>query len=167
MIAISILQPWATLIATGKKQYETRSWKPAEKFIGSDIIIHAGKSPADFNRVWSHLVRLSSLQQQPEHGTFEWHLFTAMKESYGVHGSLRREYFPLGGAIAVATLLNVHHTEALRDGLTPRERAFGDYGDHRYAWQLINVRPFEVVARCNGQLGIFELDINPDAYLKF
>lgn len=166
MIAISVLQPWAALLATGKKQFETRSWKPAEKFIGSDIIIHAGKSPADFNRVWSYLVRLSGLQQQPEHNSFEWHLLTAMKEAYG-GSALRRECFPLGGAIAVATLLKVHHTEALRQELTPRELAFGDYGDHRYAWQLTNVRPFEVVARCNGQLGIFELDINPDHYLKF
>jgi hypothetical protein len=164
MIAISVLQPWAALIATGKKKFETRSWKPAQKFIGEDIIIHAGKSPADFNRVWSTLVRLHSLQQQPEHNSFEWHLLAAMKEEYG---SLRREYFPLGAAIAVATLLKVHHAEAVRSELAPRELAFGNYGDNRYAWELTNVRPFEVVARCNGQLGIFELDINPALYLKF
>ena len=40
MKAITIKQPWATLIAEGYKEYEFRSWKT--KYRG-DILIHAGK----------------------------------------------------------------------------------------------------------------------------
>lgn len=40
MKAITIRQPWATLIAEGYKEYEFRTWKT--KYRG-DILIHAGK----------------------------------------------------------------------------------------------------------------------------
>ena len=40
MKAITLHQPWATLVAEGKKVYETRSWPP--KYRGT-IAIHAGK----------------------------------------------------------------------------------------------------------------------------
>ncbi len=40
MKAITIKQPWATLIAEGYKEYEFRIWKT--KYRG-DILIHAGK----------------------------------------------------------------------------------------------------------------------------
>lgn len=39
MKAITIKQPWATLIAKGYKEYEFRTWKT--KYRG-DILIHAG-----------------------------------------------------------------------------------------------------------------------------
>ena len=40
MKAITIKQPWATLIAEGYKEYEFRTWRT--KYRG-DILIHAGK----------------------------------------------------------------------------------------------------------------------------
>lgn len=40
MKVISIIQPWATLIALGEKKFETRSWKT--KYHG-ELAIHAIK----------------------------------------------------------------------------------------------------------------------------
>ena len=40
MKAITVLQPWAWLLATGKKRCETRSWKTNYR---GEILIHAGK----------------------------------------------------------------------------------------------------------------------------
>lgn len=40
MKVITLIQPWATLIALGEKQIETRSW--STKYRG-EIAIHAGK----------------------------------------------------------------------------------------------------------------------------
>ena len=42
--AITILQPWATLILRGYKTYETRTWKPPRKFLGQRIALHTAKS---------------------------------------------------------------------------------------------------------------------------
>ncbi len=41
MKAITIKQPWATLIAKGYKEYEFRTWKTNYR---GDVLIHAGKS---------------------------------------------------------------------------------------------------------------------------
>ena len=41
--AITLHQPWATLIALGVKSVETRSWPAPERLLGQVIAIHAGK----------------------------------------------------------------------------------------------------------------------------
>ena len=43
MYAITLHQPWATLIALGIKTVETRSWPAPERLLGQVIAIHAGK----------------------------------------------------------------------------------------------------------------------------
>ena len=43
MKAITLWQPWASLIACGVKDVETRSWPPPESLIGQRIAIHAAK----------------------------------------------------------------------------------------------------------------------------
>ena len=43
MKAISIKQPWASLIAHGIKDIENRTWKCPHKYIGQRILIHASK----------------------------------------------------------------------------------------------------------------------------
>ena len=43
MYAITLHQPWATLIALGTKNVETRSWPAPERLLGQVIAIHAGK----------------------------------------------------------------------------------------------------------------------------
>ena len=43
MKAISLHQPWASLIAEGIKTIETRSWAPPKALIGQRIAIHAAK----------------------------------------------------------------------------------------------------------------------------
>ena len=43
MKAISLWQPWASLIACGAKPFETRHWAPPRELIGQTIAIHAAK----------------------------------------------------------------------------------------------------------------------------
>jgi hypothetical protein len=45
MKALTVWQPWATLIAIGAKPYEFRSWKPPGWMIGKPLAIHAGARP--------------------------------------------------------------------------------------------------------------------------
>ena len=48
MKTITIKQPWASLIVHGIKDIENRTWKCPKKYIGQRILIHAGKSSANF-----------------------------------------------------------------------------------------------------------------------
>ena len=45
MKAITLWQPWASLVAAGIKTSETRSWAPPEDLVGQRIAIHAAKRP--------------------------------------------------------------------------------------------------------------------------
>lgn len=43
MKALTLLNPWASLIAYRSKRVENRTWKPPQTIIGQRIAIHAGK----------------------------------------------------------------------------------------------------------------------------
>ena len=45
LLAISLWNPWASLIAIGAKPFETRSWAPPAKCIGQRIAVHAALRP--------------------------------------------------------------------------------------------------------------------------
>ena len=44
MRALTLHQPWATLIALGIKTIETRSWPPPRNLMGQTVAIHAGRT---------------------------------------------------------------------------------------------------------------------------
>lgn len=48
MKALTIKQPWASLIVEGVKDIENRTWKCPEKYIGQRVLIHASKIPINF-----------------------------------------------------------------------------------------------------------------------
>lgn len=45
MLALTIIQPWASLIIEGPKRIENRTWRPSSRLIrrGDTIAIHAGQ----------------------------------------------------------------------------------------------------------------------------
>ena len=45
MKALTIWQPWASLVIVGAKPYEFRSWRPYRAMIGERIVIHAAARP--------------------------------------------------------------------------------------------------------------------------
>lgn len=47
MKALTIWQPWASLIIVGAKPYEFRSWRPPASIIGQRIVIHASAKKID------------------------------------------------------------------------------------------------------------------------
>lgn len=51
MKAITLHQPWATLIAKGIKTTETRSWAPPQELVGERIAIHAGRTVSEIGLV--------------------------------------------------------------------------------------------------------------------
>lgn len=58
MKALTIWQPWATLIAFDAKPYEFRGWKAPKSLIGQRIAIHAGARPVKHKEVASILEAL-------------------------------------------------------------------------------------------------------------
>jgi hypothetical protein len=110
MKAISIHQPWASLIALGKKRFETRNWKPHHR---GPIIIHASKS---FSKAEQAL-----LQTEPFKSVLARHQIESITN------------LPTGRPLAIATLKDAYMVEEITNHLTTTEQAFGDFRAGRYA----------------------------------
>lgn len=65
MKALTVWQPWATLIAIGAKPYEFRHWTPPRSLRGQRIAIHAGARPVRKLEVAELLARLVSDIEPP------------------------------------------------------------------------------------------------------
>ena len=47
MTALTLWQPWGSLVVFGPKRIENRTWQPPRRIIGTRIAIHAGKQFQD------------------------------------------------------------------------------------------------------------------------
>lgn len=132
MKALSLLQPWATLIAIGAKRIETRSWSTNYR---GPLAIHAGKAfPA--------ATRAMSLQ-----APFVEELLVG-----GVYGT---RDLPLGAIVAVCTLADCEPIGGKYLVGEP-ERSFGDFSPGRFAWRLEDVRRLDPPIPANGALSLWE-----------
>lgn len=157
MKAITIKQPWATLIALGEKKFETRSWQT--KYRGP-IAIHAAKS-------------VDKVACEDE----------VIKNTLAKHGIHSHKDLPTGVVLATAELVNcwrmVYHPGTDVDIAknipiggeldvprkhpdfhkyiepTEKELAFGHWEPGRYAWELDNVKQLDEPIPVKGQLSLW------------
>lgn len=176
MKAISLWQPWASLIACGAKPYETRSWAPPAELIGATIAIHAAKKidkgAAQFAQ------DLVYGQHQP--GGFELadKLATVIDDAPDdLMGRFGQAVLPIGCVVCTARLDAAFLLgEPAADAIVPAARVvrriadrpmwewgvvpyddFGDYAPGRWAWLLRDVRPLTPPAPAVGHQGFFDL----------
>lgn len=141
MKALTIWQPWASLLVSGKKKYETRSWATSYR---GPIAIHAAKRPvrqtidalvADRGAGWLTLDYFDSLFMRP--------------------GELNQ--LPTGAIVGTAILTRCNLvTEAFLAKLTPMELALGDFTLGRYAWEFHGMIPVEPAVPAKGMQGLWE-----------
>lgn len=118
MKAVSLYQPYASLVKIGAKKFETRSWETKHR---GPLAIHATKA---FPRQ-----------------------YVALSVTAPFFRALRNEFpLPAGAVLCVVDLVDcIPTSEALQQGLiSDEERLFGDYGPDRFAWKL---QPFDVFER--------------------
>lgn len=146
MKVITILQPFATLIALGEKNFETRSWKTD---YSGDLLIHAGKGKQYLD--WCDREPFKSV---------------LLKHGYDKHN------LPFGSIIAKTNLKNclkVTENEyilllvisaTLENGYKVKgnELEFGDFAEERYAWQLDNVEMLKNPIPVKGQQKLWNFD---------
>jgi hypothetical protein len=130
MKCLTIRQPWATLIALGEKQFETRSWKTAYR---GELAIHAG-------------IDKSACRQEPFRSVLSRHGLTA--------GNL-----PLGAIIATSRLADCHevtHADAGEGWPGGNEYSWGDFREGRFAWKLEGVTALAHPIPAKGRLSFWE-----------
>jgi hypothetical protein len=144
--AISLWQPWATLLVIGAtgggKGIETRHWGTPHR---GALIVHAAKK---WNRELNDLC-------------FSEPFLSALKAAgreYGVGYSGERVSLPLGALIGQVTLTECRSTnESWGRFLTNRERAFGNYAPDRFGWFTAKPRVFAEPIPFRGAQGFFNV----------
>ena len=143
MKAITLHQPWATLVAIGAKKIETRSW--CTNYRGP-LAIHAGMSRK----------YLKGRDRILDEDYFDTVLVDVA--------------MPLGCIVATCELVDIkqidigisfpacrsYHQNRHHYWLTKQERAFGDYSVGRFMWLLENVHILDRPIPARGYQGFWE-----------
>jgi len=150
MKAITIYQPYASLIAVGAKRYETRSW--ATNYRGP-IATHAGKrpwteSPFNFiNAVRGYLHDDSGMIAPIPYGAV---VATAdLVDCWGII------YVHPPFADKTRRVLLINKDRHLVGNISNDEFLFGDWTPGRYAWELANAQPLPEPVPCRGRQGLW------------
>jgi hypothetical protein len=140
---LTLLEPWASMMAMGYKRIETRSWYTDYR---GELVIHASSSKKscrhsyDVELIW----KAAGL---------------AFPEGWPVTAS---EY-PLGQILAVGRLIDcVEMTEEIINRVSSRERAFGDWKPGRFAWLVTSIRRVEQIP-WKGALGLWNVPAELEA----
>lgn len=129
MKAITLIQPWATLVMLGYdiKWHETRSWSTKHR---GELAIHAGAGRPCYAR---------EAAQSP--------LIAEALAAYG----LTYETLPFGALLGTVELREVHEmTPEYIAQQTPMELATGYWEPGRYAWQLEHQQAYGAPVPCRG-----------------
>ena len=171
MKAISLWQPYASLIAFGSKSYETRHWSPPDSLIGQRIAIHAAKRKITKSEY--------DYWQDCEDDSYQG-IDHEMRMEFKIACDVDwRKKLPYGAVVATAKLIAVWKVTFeecpkpnwvacegvfinLRGGYIKRVKnvpisvdEFGDYSFGRYLWELNDIEVLTPPVPAIGRQGIW------------
>ena len=132
MKAISLHQPWASLVMVGRQLWETRSWPTDYRGV---LAIHAGKT-------------------LPPYALEFCREFDGELAAVGIHDVTA---LPLGavlGCVRLTGCIKTDGPEARRLG--ERAKAWGNWEPGRYAWRLEGPAPYGAPVPARGMRGLWD-----------
>lgn len=127
MKALSLQEPWATLICAGVKRIETRSWKTNYR---GPLLIHASQRPVSVHD--AHVQALLRLIPNVPLGCGQ--LLCRCR-------------------LADCVYMDADFLEKMQSD--PQELLCGDYREGRYAWLLTDIEPLDSPIPAKGHLGLW------------
>lgn len=129
--AITVYQPWASLIAIGAKTVETRSWSTVYR---GPLAIHAAKKVV------------------PNDDPYYCSVLSA--------AGLAHDALPYGAIVAICRLADCWQITSANCPCYP-EFAFGDYRPGRFAWKLADIRRLAPPVPATGRRGLWNVNVLP------
>jgi hypothetical protein len=174
--AISLHQPWASLVALGIKRYETRSW--STKFRGKLLICSAKKYPVTVDLmksaglIWSEYPELfpEDMGGKASEAQIElvkqlgWQWRNPKERLMGIHWYANSSpYFHTGRVLCVVDLVDClkmeshppHKENIILEDVPELEQLCGDWQAGRYAWELTNLMPLLEPIPIKGKQGLW------------
>jgi activating signal cointegrator 1 len=147
MKALTLWQPWATLVAMDEKRIETRSW--STQYRGELAIHSAAKLPPK----WLGASSRTDPFRDELADVFAVRRDRDDRCGKRVDDILRG--LPYGKVVCVVRLIQIEEiTNFMSEDLPERELRFGNYEEGRYAWHLKLIEVFEppIAAKGNRML---------------
>lgn len=139
MKAVSLMQPWATLISIRAKKIETRNW--STNFRGP-LAIHASMEKKYIDMRSKHYI----CHEEP--------FYHVLTEYYQPRVITPWYILPKGMVVAICDLMDCKRILS-RYFISDQEKAFGDYTPGRYMWFLENIRELKHPIPAKGALGLW------------
>ena len=153
MRAITLYQPWATLIALRLKRFETRHWATTWR---GEIAIHAGAARTDWNDLQRELDGYRNGKYTSGNGSLAdiyWQYLTGLLPA----GGSLNEALPFSAVVCVANIVDcIQMTPAFIAQQTREERAVGGWAAGRFAWQLEVKEVFNPPIPAKGMQGMWD-----------
>jgi hypothetical protein len=151
MLALTVWQPWASLILIGAKPYEFRSWPAPRAARGKRIAIHAGARKVSRNEVNELIIRLS--------GRDAW--TTALKPKQAMvllDGCATGAPLPLSCILATAILSDCVRADTIMGEFGAIQND-SDRGKHfNWAWKLDDIQAVPGFPPARGAQGLWAWD---------
>ena len=167
MKALSLWQPWASLLVAGVKQIETRSWPIRHR---GPLLIHAA---SHWTRAEDEICRREPFASALAGLRVQW--------TPGERRNFRRPALPFGAIVGRVDVVDCFPTELVtvsrvirhcwmaEDGpagrglaIPEREAPYGNYDPGRFAFACRDPVRFDTPVYCRGHQGLFEV---PDGLL--
>lgn len=160
MKAITVKQPWASLIVEGTKDVENRSWKCPEKYIGQRVLIHADAE----RKNGRHLNYGTLTDQQIEDAISKLsNKATCLYDAFLFNGNTNRIFSAIIGSVEIVDCVINHEsiwaekTIDCNSGCPDAEKCPIGKCPHRiYNWVLANPIKFTNPIPCKGKLRFWE-----------
>lgn len=136
MRALTLTEPWATLMMLQEKRVETRSWKLPNFIIGQEVAIHSAKGYPGWAKEMCDL--------------------PAFYSSLRPNGNYAYPELNRGSVLCVVKFIGCRFTKDVRKQISDKEMGFGDYEDGRFAWFAEFVKRFDKPIPATGHLGFWE-----------
>lgn len=145
MEALTLWQPWATLMAIGAKRVETRGWAMPRKITGAWIALHAAgrnTTPPDELRAAFAVPEIARALARSGH---------------------TQQNLPAGAIVAVGLASRSIPTDTLRGNVSPDELAMGYFAAGRHGWLFERVIGLKEPILAKGAQGIWTLTLHTES----
>lgn len=152
--ALTVWQPWATLLCRKEKRWESRPWRPPDEAIGEEMAIHSAR-------------RWKSAQQHACKNDRAIRRGLINCERLPSNNTEADQMLPRGRVLCIMTLERVEPASYLRNNpgalSEPRVNVnLGDYSEGRFGWRFSVEYVYDTPPPVRGQQGIWKLTVPDD-----
>lgn len=155
MKALTIWQPWASLIIAGAKPYEFRKNRAPRSIIDQRIVIHAGKHAIDRDEV-EDMLCLLTLRHEPDFTQDAAQLCLHPGKAIPVLEAFMRGELPLGAGIGTAIVgpPRIGTDIASEFGVTRANDSIRD-DQANWGWSMLDVEEWNAPVPARGMQGLW------------